>query len=73
MDIFALRNSLIQEYSNYITSFLTIKDEVIRSIVETAFAEGHLCPKPLLQLNPSFEAAPTMEELIHQMLLLQVV
>lgn len=69
MDIFALRNSLIQEYSNYITSFLTIKDEVIRSVVETAFAEGHLCPKPLLQLNPSFEAAPTMEELIHQKVL----
>ena len=64
MDVFNLRNDVIGDYGAYVRSFLTIKDERIRRLVQEEMDEGFLWPDPLIQLNPSFEVGETLQELI---------
>ncbi|MGB7124155.1 MAG: DEAD/DEAH box helicase [Thermoplasmata archaeon] len=64
MNVFALRSSLIHDYGDYVRSFFHIKDARIRSRVEEELEEGFLWPDPLIQLNPAFEPAETIEELV---------
>lgn len=64
MDVFNLRNSVIDDYGAYVRSFLTIKDERIRRFVEEEMSGGFLWPDPLIQLNPSFEAGESLQQLI---------
>jgi ATP-dependent helicase YprA (DUF1998 family)/very-short-patch-repair endonuclease len=64
MDVFSLRNNVIGDYGTYVRSFLTIKDERMRRLVEEEMAGGFLWPDPLIQLNPSFEAGETIQALI---------
>lgn len=71
MDIFDLRNSLIKDYSDYITSFITIKDEKINSYVNENISQGLLWPDPLIQLNPSFEVGDWIDNLVNQKILHQ--
>lgn len=66
MDIFSLREGLIEEYKSYITSFLHIADERIARYVEDRLDEGSLWPEPLIQLNPSYELGSTVQELAQQ-------
>jgi ATP-dependent helicase YprA (DUF1998 family)/very-short-patch-repair endonuclease len=63
MDAFALRNRLVSHYSSYIESFINIRDERIWARVEGELRNGLLWPDPLLQLNPSFEPGPWIEDL----------
>lgn len=65
MDVFALRNHLIQDYASYIESFINISDYHIRQNVGRELDEGLLWPDPLLQLNPSFEPGPRIDELVN--------
>ena len=51
MDVFNLRNKLIDDYSSYISSFINILDERIRQKVDQELRDGLLWPDPLLQLN----------------------
>lgn len=55
MDVFVLRNRLIDDYSSYIRSFITIADERIGSLVAEEIHDGLLWPDPLIQMNPSFQ------------------
>ena len=64
MDIFALRNQLTQDYSDYASSFIQIRDERIFSEVRQSLNEGVFWPNPLIQLNPTFESGGTVTELI---------
>ncbi|HHH31786.1 MAG TPA: DEAD/DEAH box helicase [Polyangiaceae bacterium] len=64
MDVFGLRNNVIGDYGTYVRSFLTIKDERIRRLVQEEMDGGFLWPDPLIQLNPSFEVGETLQELI---------
>ncbi len=64
MDVFDLRQRVIDDYSGYIRSFFTIRDERIAERVEAALAEGLLWPHPLVQLSPSFEPGESLEQLI---------
>src|SRR5262249_39314383 len=52
MDVFALRQRLVDDYGSYIQSFLDV------------LAAGLLWPDPLIQLNPSFEPGPSIDELV---------
>ena len=56
MDVFKLREQLVNDYRHYAQSFLTIKDDRIRAYVERELDEGLLWPDPPLQLNPAFES-----------------
>jgi ATP-dependent helicase YprA (DUF1998 family)/very-short-patch-repair endonuclease len=64
MDVFALRNQLIKDYATYIESFINIGDARIRQHVDRELDEGLLWPDPLLQLNPSFEPGPWIDDLV---------
>ncbi len=65
MDVFRLRNHVIADYSDYVRSFLTIRDERIRRLVQDEMAGGFLWPDPLIQLSPAFEPGESLEELVH--------
>lgn len=64
MSIFKLSESIIQDYSNYVYSFINISDTRIRKFVEEQLREKNkLWPEPLVQLNPSYELADTVRDL----------
>jgi ATP-dependent helicase YprA (DUF1998 family) len=66
MDVFAVRNRLIEDYSDYVRSFIQIRDVRIRRAVESALDSGLLWPDPLIQLNPAFEPGDSIDELLAQ-------
>jgi len=64
LDVFELRDRLVQEYRAYAESFLTIKDDRIRTHVAEELDRGLLWPDPALQLNPAFESGGLIDELV---------
>jgi ATP-dependent helicase YprA (DUF1998 family) len=66
MDVFRLRNRLIQDYASYVRSFIQIRDERLREYVGRVLDEGLLWPEPLIQLNPSFEPGEWIDDLVNQ-------
>ncbi len=66
MDVFDLRDKVINDYGAYVRSFLTIKDERIDKLVREEMEAGFLWPDPRIQLNPSFEPGETLQQLIYQ-------
>lgn len=62
MDVLLTHKQVVEDYACYIQSFLNIADPAIRSTVENKLAEGRLWPEPLLQFNPAYESAGTVEE-----------
>jgi ATP-dependent helicase YprA (DUF1998 family)/very-short-patch-repair endonuclease len=64
MEVFELRNRLVEDYGHYISSFIEIRDDRIRSHTNDELANGLLWPDPLIQLNPSFEPGETIQELV---------
>jgi hypothetical protein len=69
MDIFALRNHVIDEYTAYTRSFLTIRDPAIAAFVQRELQQGRLWPDALIQLSPAFISANTVQELVASNLL----
>ena len=66
MDVFEVRNRLISDYANYISSFIEIKDKRIQDYVDESLRSGLLWPDPMIQLNPSFEPGMTIDELVQE-------
>ena len=64
MDVFDLRNRLVEDYANYTRSFITIADPRIKAFVEQQLQQGVLWPEPLLQLNPTFFPGGTVDDLV---------
>lgn len=64
LDIFTLRDSILQDYRNYINSFLNIRDPQVRHFVEQELDKGELWPDPLVQLNPSYKAGASLQSLV---------
>ncbi|HVF00907.1 MAG TPA: hypothetical protein VNA27_06145 [Rubrobacteraceae bacterium] len=64
MDVFRLRHRLVDDYGSYISSFIRIKDDRVEEAVSKNLGEGLLWPDLLIQLNPSFEAGETIDELV---------
>ncbi len=66
MDIFQFHNNVINEYSDYINSFIFINDERIKEKVVKELAAQKLWPDPLIQFNPSYEKSISIEKLAEQ-------
>jgi len=64
MDVFALRQRLIDDYAAYIRSFILIRDPRIDAKVDQDIKAGLLWPDPLIQLNPAFEPGKTIGQLV---------
>lgn len=66
LDVFELRDKLIEDYAEYATSFVTINDERVRDLVDEELSQGLLWPEPLVQLNPTFEPGGYIDDLVDQ-------
>ena len=65
--IFDLHRHLIKDYSDFVRSFIKIKDERISKFVEKILQdESYLWPEPLIQLNPSYAMGANVDELAEQ-------
>lgn len=64
MNIFALRNRVLQDYHRYVKSFLNIRDQHIRKFVHDQLESGYLWPEALLQLNPAYEMGRSVADLV---------
>jgi ATP-dependent helicase YprA (DUF1998 family) len=64
MNVFELRDRLIRDYGAYVRSFIHIRDERVRQVVEKEMTQGLLWPEPLIQLNPAFAPGESTDELV---------
>ena len=69
MDVFGVRDRLIEDYREFTGSFVDIHDKAIREHVNERMAQGYQWPDPWLSLNPSFASGGTISELVGQGLL----
>lgn len=63
MDVFALRQHLIEDYSRFARSFTTILADDLRQGVDDAYASGRYWPEPLIQINPRYLRGRTTTQL----------
>ena len=59
MDVFALKQHLIGDYSRFARSFTSIREEDIAQVVEREYASGRFWPEPLIQINPRYSLGRT--------------
>ena len=69
MDIFELHSEIVRDYRSYIQSFIKIRDDKTRELVEASLLGGRLWPEPMLQFDPAFETVADISEVIDQGLL----
>ena len=69
MDVFRVRDRLIDDYRDFTGSFVDIHDKSIREHVAERMARGYQWPDPWLSLNPNFASGGTITDLIGQGLL----
>jgi ATP-dependent helicase YprA (DUF1998 family) len=69
MDVFRVRDRLIDDYREFTGSFVDIHDKNIREHVAERMARGYQWPDPWLSLNPNFASGGTVTELIAEGLL----
>ena len=63
MNVFDLHDRIVSDYASYIRSFINIADPAISKKVDSALSEGKLWPDPLLQFNPAYEQAGSVEDI----------
>ncbi|MGO9505739.1 MAG: DEAD/DEAH box helicase [Streptosporangiaceae bacterium] len=69
MDVFRVRDRLIDDYRDFTGSFVDIHDKSIREHVAERMARGYQWPDPWLSLNPNFASGGTITDLVAQGLL----
>ena len=66
LDIFQLRNRVVNDYRDYVQSFINIRDPRVQTYIKQQLAAGELWPDPVLQLNPAYTATDTLADLAAQ-------
>lgn len=66
MNVFELRQRLVDDYGAFIASFFQIAEPRVREHVEQSLAAGLLWPDPLIQLNPSFEPGEPIDDIVRR-------
>jgi ATP-dependent helicase YprA (DUF1998 family)/very-short-patch-repair endonuclease len=64
MQIFQFRDDVIGDYAEYIKSFINVADPRIQQKVQESLTSGLLWRDPLVQLNPTFRAGATVDQLV---------
>ena len=64
LDVFSLRDSVVDEYKHFATSFTTIYAQDIREQVESIYAEERYWPESLIQINPSYKRSVDIGTLV---------
>jgi len=63
-DVFRLRSDLVDLYGKYVQSFVTIRDQRVRQLVDDAIRAERFWPAPWVQLNPAFARGADVDELV---------
>lgn len=64
MDVFEARSRLIDDYRDFTTSFVDVRDGRIAEHVDAELAAGKQWPEPWISLNPTFEPGGRIDELV---------
>ena len=64
MDVFDLRQKIVHEYSEFVRSFVKVKEPRLLEFVEQVLKDEALWPQPLIQMNPSFEPGGWIDDLV---------
>ncbi len=64
MDVFTLRDQLVAEYEQFTRSFVKIKSDDIRQVVDHSYSKGDFWPDPIIQLNPTYVPGPDVDSLV---------
>lgn len=64
MDVFDVRERLIDDYRSFTTAFVDIHDPRIKQYVDDQLAKGDQWPEPWLSLNPTFETGGSVHDLV---------
>jgi superfamily II DNA/RNA helicase len=64
MGIFGVRDQLVDDYREYTSSFVDVRDPRIRAHVEERMETGYQWPDPWVSLNPNFASGGTITELV---------
>src|SRR5579875_2218568 len=71
IDVFELRDRVVEEYREYVKSFITIADERLAAFAREQLERGTLWPDAILQLNPAFAPDCTLGELARDGVILE--
>ncbi|MFJ1595493.1 protein kinase [Streptomyces sp. NPDC088261] len=69
MDVFGVHQKLIEDYRSFTKGGTVIRDELINAFVEKDLDNKSQWPNPWLSLNPFFDSAGTVAELVTQKVL----
>jgi len=64
MNAFIFRDQIIQSYERFSRSFVRISATDISKVVNAEYDEGRYWPEPLIQINPNYRPANTVQELV---------
>ena len=64
LDVFALRDSVVDEYKRFATSFTSIHAPDIREQVGSIYAGNRYWPEPLIQINPGYKRSTDVGALV---------
>lgn len=64
VDVFEARSRLIDDYREFTTSFVDVRDERIAEHVRRELDAGTQWPEPWISLNPTFEPGGRVDELV---------
>ena len=64
LDVFSLRDSVVDEYRRFATSFTTIRAQDIRAQVDAIYSQARYWPEPLIQINPSYRRTTDVAALV---------
>ncbi|MBO0823634.1 MAG: DEAD/DEAH box helicase, partial [Actinobacteria bacterium] len=64
MDVFGVRDQLVEDYREYTGSFVDVRDPVIGEHVAKRMTDGYQWPDPWVSLNPNFAPGGTITKLV---------
>jgi hypothetical protein len=63
MDVFDLRQHIVQDYANFARSFTRVKATDLKRQIDEIYAKDQFWPEPLLQITPYYERGASLDEL----------
>lgn len=64
MNVFDIHLDIVGEYKNFLQSFIKVKNDEIKIIIDDALNSGKILPEPLIQFNPSYEKSDSLEKIV---------
>lgn len=69
MDVFQVRDKVIDDYREFTTSAVDVKDQRLKDFYQGELEAGRQWPEPWISLNPAFEVGGRIDDLVREGLL----